>query len=140
MGGEGSAKSTLNTTWMTFIGILPESTSNVSFQIAGGYDDDNLTYSIAPNNWFIRTLTVRARDANETKSFPHTDITIKLEDPNGSAVIKFWHHFIEWDPDVNQYPNSIGLEGVLSLVLIVGSLLLLIVLSITAVLYRNYKN
>ena len=127
-GTTGSTKSTLNSTWITFIGVSPESTSNVSFQVKGGYEDENVTFIITPNQWFTHTVILRARDANETRTFPHTEIILTLENPNGTAKLTLWHYKIAWDPDVDQNLDTAGIEMPLTIALIIGSLFLLVVL------------
>jgi hypothetical protein len=124
----GSAKSTLNSTWITFIGVSLESTSNVSYQVKGGYKDENISFIITPNQWFTHKVILRERDLNETRTFPHTEIVLQLEDPNGTAGINFWHSKVAWDPDVEQNLDTAGIEIHVSTVFTVGSLLLVVIL------------
>ncbi len=121
----GSAKRTLNTTMMTFLGVLPESTSNVTFQIEGGYEDENKTFLVSPGAWLIHNVILRAREENETLSFPHTDIAIKLENLSGTASITVFHFKIAWDPDVDQNLDTVGIEEHLAILVVCSALVLL---------------
>ena len=125
----GSTKTTLNSTFMTFLSVLPESTSNVTFQIEGGYKDENKTYLVSPGTWLIHNITVRAREENETLSFPHTEIDIKLENLSGTAKITVYHTRIAWDPNVDQNLDTAGIEEPLAIIVVLGTLSLLVVLT-----------
>jgi hypothetical protein len=129
--GTGSALTTVNTTYKTFLGIYPESTSNVTFQIKGGYEDENKTYLVSPGTWLIHNVTVRPREEGGIDSFPHTDINIKLENLSGAAKITVFHTPIAWNPDVDQNLDiaGIGIEAPLAIMVVLGAFLLLFTLT-----------